>query len=226
MALVTRGTAKDGRIRITSTLNDSQSPQLSAVTRGGYRVFIDNMYDGYYWFLEVRRISDNTLVAAVEAIETDDPTFDIEMVGSVITIKDVATAETVLTATDSTVTTVGVWQSDPDYCDFINFTNLDAPAGYTVGISAGSNGSVSTSSLSDVDNTTGKTFTATPSAGYRIASITPSTGVTVTPAASGQTSTTTFTVKATQAGTVAVAFEVVPTVYKPRRQRMMNLGGF
>lgn len=159
-------------------------------------------------------------------------TFMSSQDGTTWTTHVTATDTTYMTAVDTNTYGVGaILYTSTTYNtsaldDFRVFELQDAPSGYTVDISAGSGGSVSTAQLTEVDNTTGKTFTATPNAGYRIASITPSTGITVTPAASGQTSATTFTVKATQAGSVLVGFEVVPAVYKPRRQRMMNLGGF
>ena len=92
-----------------------------------------------------------------------------------------------------------------------------------VSIITGAGGATSVSTIT-VEVSVPQTFTATPSAGYRIASITASAGVTVTPAASGQTGATEFTVTATQAGSVSVEFELVPAPPHNYNALMMGAG--
>lgn len=208
MAWVTAGTAKDARLLIdpSKMINTNAENVTIARWRGGSYTFSVYEYgDGY---MEGVLRTGVSFIGAVPAGDTWNYPVIIQHIGSTINISNGT-----LIVSNSASLTAGIWEYNDSYVDFVSFTNLDAPEGYTVDISAGSGGSVSTAQLTSVDNTTGKTFTATPNAGYRIASITPSTGVTVTPAASGQTAATTFTVKATQAGSVLVAFEAVPATH-------------
>jgi hypothetical protein len=138
---------------------------------------------------------------------------ELRCVGTTISVKTGGTTR--ISVTNSAITGSGIFGHDG--VASAAFENLSA--GYTVDITAGSGGSVSTAQLTGVLETGDtKKVTVTPNSGYRISGVTAS-NATITPSVNSQTSATEFTVNATANGSLAFSFAATapatPTIGTP-----------
>lgn len=127
MALVTQGTAKDGRLTYNASYLSlpNGSPLYLWAVRGHYRlqvVRVDN-----YDVVPLTLYRDTTILGSREVSPRSayNGTWTVEMVGSALTVKLGTT--TIFSVTDPVYSTADVWQVDTARVSSPSFVSLDAP---------------------------------------------------------------------------------------------------